>query len=99
MCHNKNELRSAVASYRRLKAQKAEIDKQLKDIQDQIFDYLDYNDIQSGQKVVGQNYVVAFTTCTTSRWNQDSLVPLIKASGNDISAFQTLSSYRRLSVK
>lgn len=99
MCHNKNELRSAVAKYRRLKAQKAEIDKQLKEVQDQIFDYIDYNNVQPGRKVVGQNYVVSFTNCTTNRWDKSSLIPLIEASGNDISNYQIPSSYRRLSVK
>lgn len=99
MCHNKNELRSAVAKYRRLKAQKAEIDKQLKEAQDQIFDYIDYNNVQPGIKVVGQNYVVSFSTCISNRWDKDSLISLIEASGKDVSSYQIPSSYRRLSVK
>lgn len=99
MCHNKNELRSAVATYRRLKAQREEIDKQLKEAQNQIFDYLDYHNMQSGEKVIGQNYVVGFTTCNTSRWNKDALMTLIEASGQSLSSYQIESSYRRLTVK
>lgn len=99
MCHNKNELRSAVAKYRRLRAQKDEIDRQLKEAQQDIFDYFEYNGISDGQKIQGQNYIVSYSNVISNRWDSKLLDSFLASEGKDASEFKTSSSYRRLNVK
>jgi hypothetical protein len=99
MCHNKNELRSAVAKYRRLRAQKDDIDRQLKDAQQDIFDYFEYNGISAGQKIQGQNYIVSYSNVISNRWDSKLLDSFLASEGRSASEFKTSSSYRRLNVK
>ena len=96
MCHNKNELRSAVAKYRRLQAQKSEIEEKLEEAKKEIFDYLEYNNIEPKETVKGQNFVVSFSL--VSRYSFDK--EMLKADlGDDLSKYQIASEYRRLYVK
>ena len=96
MCHNKNELRSAIAKYRKLQAEKAQLDKDLEDVKQEIFDYLDYNDIQPKEKVTGQNFVLSFSL--VPRYNFDKEL-LIEALGDDLTPYQNMTEYRRLYIK
>ena len=96
MCRNKNELRSAISKYRRLQAQKAEIEKELESAKAEIFEYLDYNDIEPREKVTGHNFVVSFSIVPRYSFDKDLL---IEALGEDLKPYQTLTEYRRLYVK
>ena len=96
MCHNKNELRSAVANYRRLQAQKAEIDEQLEQAKQEIFDYLEYNNVEPKEKVKGQNFIVSFSIIPRYSFDKDLLMEVL---GDDLSKYQTKAEYRRLYVK
>lgn len=96
MCRNKKELRSAIANYRRLQAQKVEIDAALEASKAEIFEYLDYNDIEPKEKVTGQNFVVSFSIIPRYSFDKNLL---IEALGEDLKPYQTLTEYRRLYVK
>ena len=96
MCHNKNELRSAVAKYRRLQAQKSEIEEKLEEAKKEIFDYLEYNNIEPKETVKGQNFVVSFSLVLRYSFDKEMLK---EALGDDLSRYQTASQYRRLYVK
>ena len=96
MCHNKNELRSAIANYRRLQAQKAEVEKELESAKAEIFEYLDYHEIAPKEKVTGQNFVISFSTI--ARYDFDKKL-LAEALGDDLRPYQIEKEYRRLYVK
>ena len=95
MCHNKNELRSAIARYRKLQSQKASIDAELAEIKAQIFDYLEYNEIQPKEKVVGPNYTLSYSCCITRNFDTSKLHEVL---GEDLSPYQKQSSYNRLYI-
>lgn len=96
MCHNKNQLRSAVAKYRKLRAQKAELDKQIAEVQDQIYEYFDYNNLDAGSKVIGQNYTVIYQNVDCTSWDKKALTEEL---GDRVSSFQKKRSYRRLFIR
>lgn len=96
MCHNKNELRSAVATYRRLQAQKAQIDAELEQAKKGIFDYLEYNNVEPKEKVKGQNFVISYSVVPRYSFDKELLVEVL---GDDLSKYQTVAEYRRLYVK
>lgn len=96
MCHNKNELRSAVAKYRRLQAQKVEIEEQLEQAKQEILDYLDYNNIEPKEKVKGQNFVVSFSLVPRYTFNKNLLIDVL---GEDLTPYQNITEYKRLYVK
>mgnify|MGYP004641210603 CR=1 FL=1 len=96
MCHNKNELRSAVAKYRRLQAQKVEIEEQLEQAKQEILDYLDYNNIEPKEKVKGQNFVVSFSLVPRYTFDKNLLIDVL---GEDLTPYQNITEYKRLYVK
>lgn len=96
MCHNKNELRSAVAKYRRLQAQKVEIEEQLDQAKQEILDYLDYNNIEPKEKVKGQNFVVSFSLVPRYTFDKNLLIDVL---GEDLTPYQNITEYKRLYVK
>lgn len=96
MCHNKNELKSAIANYRRLQAQKVEIEEALEAAKAEIFDYFDYHEIEPKEKVTGQNFVVSFSIVPRYSFNKDMLAEVL---GDDLKSYQTMTEYRKLYVK
>ena len=96
MCYNKNELKSAIANYRRLQAQKVELEEALEVAKAEIFEYLDYHEIEPKEKVTGQNFVVSFSIIPRYNFDKDLLV---EALGEDLKPYQTLTEYRRLYIK
>lgn len=96
MCRNKNELRSAIANYRKLQAQKTEIDDAIEAVKAEIFEYFDYHDIEPKEKVTGSNFVVSFSIIPRYNFDKDLLQEVL---GEDLKPYQTLTEYRRLYVK
>ena len=96
MCHTKNELKSAVAKYRKLVAEKAVIESELNEVKASINEYLDYKSIQPNQKVVGQNYIVSFTIYSQGRFNTEKLKQEL---GDNLEFFKDYKEYRRLNIK
>ena len=96
MCHNKNELKSAVAKYRRLQAQKAEIERELEAVKADINDYLEFKGIEPGQKVIGSNYCVFYSIFERGTFNVKRLE---EALGDTVNTFKDYTAQRRLTVK
>ena len=96
MCKTKKDLQSAVAKYRRLKVEEDAIKEQLADLKEEIFEYLDDHNIQPKEKVKGPNYIISFSICQSSTFDQELLKIQL---GDDLSGFKKFSSYRRLTVK
>lgn len=99
MCHNKNELKSVIAKYRKLKVAEAEIRQQISDLQEQIFEYLEYNDIEPNEKVTGQNYILSFSVCNGTKMNKEKLSSILSLLNIDISECQDSYTYKRLNIK
>lgn len=96
MCHNKNELKSAIAKYRKLQAQKTEIEEALEEAKAEIFEYLDYHSIEPKEKVTGQNFIVSFSIVPRYSFDKELLSAAL---GEDLKPYQTRTEYRRLYVK
>lgn len=96
MCRNKNELRSAVAKYRSLKSRKAEIERELAEVQADIFDYLEIHDVAPKEQVTGPNFIVSYSVCSTSSFDKGALQAVL---GDDLTPFQKYSEYNRLYVR
>ena len=96
MCHNKKELRSAVAKYRELKREEARIKEELDAAKAEIYDYFDFNKIKPKEKVVGQNFIISFSECTQGRFNTQRLQEEL---GENLEYFKDYSTSRRIYVK
>lgn len=96
MCKNKNELRSVVAKYRRLKAQKSSIEEQIKECEAEMYDYFDRHDINPKEKVHGQNFTISFGVCKQSWYDSEALQRTL---GSRLDKFKKYTVYKRLYVK
>ena len=96
MCVNKNQLRSAIARYRHLKAEEAKINQQLKDVSAEIFEYFDYNEIAPKVQVIGQNFKASYSLCKSSKYDTAKLQAAL---GDDLDQYKTFGEYRRLYIK
>ena len=96
MCANKTQLRSAIAMYRRLKAEEAEISRQLKEVSQEIFDYFDRHNIEPKEQVVGQNFIASYSLCKSSKYDTDKLAAAV---GGNLDAYKIFGEYRRLCIK
>lgn len=99
MCHNKNELRSVISEYRRLKSQESQIKSRINELQEQIFEYLEYNDVEPNEKITGQNYILSFSVCNGNKINKEKLSRIFSVLNIDISTCQEPYTYKRLNIK
>lgn len=92
MCRTLKELSNVVADYRSLKALNEELAEQIKSLERQITEYLDFN---SKLSETGSDFVVRITTCERRTLDTKSL----EADLGSLSEYQRISQYRRLYVK
>lgn len=87
MCKTLVELEQVVADYRSLKSLKEELEAQLKDVEREIFSYMDANEKLTE---TGSNFTIKVSTCERKTLEADlgSLVD-----------YDRISQYRRLYVK
>lgn len=92
MCRTMNQLESAVADYRSLRALKDDLDAQLKSLERDIIEYLDENNKVSE---TGSDFTVKVSTCERRTLDTKRL----EADLGSLADYQRVSQYRRLYVK
>lgn len=96
MCTTKRELQSLISKYRKLQSEKSEIEQNIKDIQEQIFEYLDSHGIEPKQKIHGPNYILSYAVISRSNFDKELLMQVL---GSDLTPYQSFSEYKRLYIR
>ena len=99
MCKTKNELRSTVAKYRRLKSAEAALKQELQETQQELFEFFETHNIAPKEKVIGQNFVVSYSNCTNKFLDKDKVTDLVSSLGYELADYQKETNYKRIYVK
>lgn len=92
MCKTLVELEQVVADYRSLKSLKEELEAQLKDVEREIFSYMDANEKLTE---TGSNFTIKVSTCERKMLDRKAL----EADLGSLVDYDRILQYRRLYVK
>ena len=95
MCQSKEELGSIISELRQLKAMKAELESEISAKQAEILGYLKCSGYEASQECIGIDFIAKWNTCERASFSKDKLKEVL---GEDLSPFQTVSTYERLYI-
>ena len=100
MCKNKAELNNLVDKYRKLNAEKKKLDKQLKEVKEDITEYVLAKGEKGGKDdltliVFGDGYKISYITVVAHPLDTDKIKEYF---GESIAQFQTESISNKLTV-
>lgn len=92
MCKTMNELEKVIADYRSMKILLSQTEAEVKELEKEIFGYMDFN-----QKIseTGKDFLIKVSSCERTTLDRKKL----EEQFGSMAAYQKISQYRRLYVR